>query len=137
VHAEIRIGLFVDRLVVTRQSLSRHPRKPPAFVEVDIVYQDMSTAEDIAKLIDVQAVRLKVREDGSLLGRKSLGGLDQPAPITTMACGQLNKQADSGSYPFGLFLGCLGAPRDRPDRRASHLVRLLRRLTLLTHRLSA
>ena len=113
VHPQIGIGLLVDRLVVTRQPLPRHLRKPPAFVKLRIVHEDMPAAEHIAKLIDVEPVRLQVGENRSLFRRESLGCLHQPAAVATVAGGQLDEQADPGARLLGLV------PRLPQRRRAA------------------
>jgi hypothetical protein len=76
----------------------------------------MSTAQHVAKLIDVETVGLEIREDCGFRWRKTLGRLDQSASVATMAGGQLHKQADSGAHAFSLQLACLAGRRGRAGR---------------------
>ena len=46
--------------MVTRQPLARDPWEAPAFIQIRVVDEDMSTPQHVAELVDIEAMRLKI-----------------------------------------------------------------------------
>src|SRR6202034_849051 len=119
-HPEVRVELLVDIAVMTGDPAVTGLREAPLLVQLRIVHERVTAAEDVTQLGHLQPVLFQVDDDRRLLRAELRGGrLEYPA-VASGPGRDVNEQPNPGAHLRGPL---------RAERGCARIARLNRHAT--------